>query len=241
MPVVPSEVQLTAAQTAGYAVAVVALVLGAGLASGLTLGLVSLDALDLRVLQASGSPRERAAATALLPLVSSRNWLLITLLLAESACMEALPLFLDRLLNPLAALLLSITAFLAFADIIPNAVCTRHGVRIGAALAPGVRALMWIMAPVAWPLGKLLDCVLGHEDPLMPRTHLKAMVALHGKGAGMGGSLTAQEVSVISGAMDLRYKVLRLLLFALLVVASVRVRACPTWYRTCKPCHHLHT
>jgi metal transporter CNNM len=39
--------------------------------------------------------------------------------------MEALPLFLDRLLNPVGAILLSVTAILLFGEIIPQAVCSR--------------------------------------------------------------------------------------------------------------------
>ncbi|GBF93780.1 hypothetical protein Rsub_06112 [Raphidocelis subcapitata] len=189
-----------------YALIVAGLVLGAGLMSGLTLGLLSLDVMDLRVLQASGTARQAAAAKKLLPLVQQPHWLLCTLLLANAACMEALPLFLDRLLNPLAALLLSITAILLFGEILPQAVCSRFGVKIGAALAPLVRGLMWLSAPVTWPLGKLLDCVLGHGEVAMQRQELKAMVELHGERAGLGGRLTSQEVMLISGAIDLRYK-----------------------------------
>ena len=62
--------------------------------------------------------------------------------------------------------------------------CSRYGVAIGAALAPLVRGLMWICAPITWPLGKLLDFVLGHEDVVMKRAQLKAMVQLHHEGAG---------------------------------------------------------
>jgi metal transporter CNNM len=39
--------------------------------------------------------------------------------------MEALPLFLDRLANPLTAILVSVTAVLFFGEIIPQAICTR--------------------------------------------------------------------------------------------------------------------
>ena len=48
-----------------------------------------------------------------------------TLLLVNAACMEALPLFLDRLLNPVGAILLSVTAILLFGEIIPQALCSR--------------------------------------------------------------------------------------------------------------------
>lgn len=55
-------------ETAVYAVVVVLLVLGAGLMSGLTLGLLSLDVMDLEV-RANGSPVPRvpAAAASLVP------------------------------------------------------------------------------------------------------------------------------------------------------------------------------
>lgn len=39
--------------------------------------------------------------------------------------LQALPLFLDRLANPVTAILLSVTAVLFFGEIIPQSVCTR--------------------------------------------------------------------------------------------------------------------
>lgn len=71
-----------------YSCMVVVLVLGAGCMSGLTLGLLSLDVMDLKVLQASGTTRERGAAGRLIPLVERPHWLLCTLLLCNAACME---------------------------------------------------------------------------------------------------------------------------------------------------------
>lgn len=65
------------------------------------------------------------------------------------------------------------------------AVCvSRYGVAIGSTLAPLVRVLMLLCAPITWPLSKVLDLVLGHENVAMKRQQLKAMVQLHGEGAG---------------------------------------------------------
>jgi metal transporter CNNM len=50
-----------------------------------------------------------------------------------------------------------------------------------------VRGLMFVCAPITWPLAKLLDWVLGHEDVTMKRQQLKAMVQLHAEGAGACG------------------------------------------------------
>lgn len=135
---------------------VVLLLAFAGLMSGLSLGLLSLDVLDLKVLQVSGTAAQRRAAARLGPLVSRPHWLLCTLLLCNAAAMETLPLFLDRLLDPIGAVLLSVSAILLFGEILPQAVCSRYGIAVGSAMAPVVRALMWISAPVTWPLGLLL-------------------------------------------------------------------------------------
>ena len=52
-----------------------------------------------------------------LPQVLKRpHWLLVTLLLVNAAAMEALPIFLDRLLSPTMAIVLSVTAVLFFGE-----------------------------------------------------------------------------------------------------------------------------
>lgn len=104
--------------TIAFSVSMVLLLLAfAGLMSGLSLGLLSLDRMDLKVLQASGTPAQRRAAARLDPLVSRPHWLLCTLLLCNAAAMETLPLFLDRLLDPVGAVLLSVSAILLFGEV----------------------------------------------------------------------------------------------------------------------------
>jgi metal transporter CNNM len=78
-----------------------------------------------QVIRASGTRKQRDSAARLIQLVSKPHWLLCTLLLCNAVCMEALPLFLDRLLNPIGAILLSVTCILVFGEIIPQAVCSR--------------------------------------------------------------------------------------------------------------------
>ena len=58
---------------------------------------------------------------------------------------------------------------------------------------------MWLCAPVTWPLGKILDCVLGHEEVVMKRRQLKAMVALHGETAGAKGIAIAWQAEEQTG------------------------------------------
>ena len=57
-------------------------------------------------------------------LLTRRHQLLVTLLISNSLAMEALPLFLDRLVSPLHAVLLAVSLILFFGEILPQAVCT---------------------------------------------------------------------------------------------------------------------
>lgn len=189
-----------------------ALVLLAGLVSGLTLALMSMDAVELEVLRRSGSPRQRRAADKVAPVVADEHWLLVTLLSVNAGCMEALPLVLDRVVDPATAVALSVTAVLLFGEIVPQAVCSRHGLRVAALSAPLVRLMMLLTSPLSWPAGRLLDLVLGKDEggAVFRRTQLKALVGLHAAGGELGlGDLTAGEVAVICGALDLTSKTAR--------------------------------
>ena len=46
----------------------------------------------------------------------------------------------------------------------PQAVCSRYGLAVGAYSAWFVQLLMIVCWPVAFPISKVLDAVLGHEE-----------------------------------------------------------------------------
>ncbi|XP_047321355.1 DUF21 domain-containing protein At2g14520-like [Impatiens glandulifera] len=186
----------------------VLLVLFAGMMSGLTLGLMSMSLVDLEVLAKSGTPKDRIHAAKILPVVRRQHLLLCTLLICNAASMEALPIFLDSLVTAWGAILISVTLILLFGEIIPQSVCSRHGLAIGASVAPVVRVLVIICFPVAYPISKLLDYLLGHEHrALFRRAELKTLVNLHGNEAGIGGELTHDETTIIAGALELTEKI----------------------------------
>ncbi|GAA0179481.1 ion channel [Lithospermum erythrorhizon] len=183
------------------------LVVFAGMMSGLTLGLMSLSLVDLEVLAKSGTPQDQRYAEKILPVVKNQHLLLCTLLICNAAAMEALPIFLDALVTSWGAILISVTLILLFGEIIPQSVCTRYGLAIGATAAPLVRILVWICSPVAYPISKLLDYLLGHGQlTLFRRAELKMLVNLHGNEAGKGGELTHDETTIIAGALELSEK-----------------------------------
>ena len=92
------------------------LVLFAGMMSGLTMGLMSLDMTNLKIIAKSGDVKTQKYAKRIMPLVRKHHLLLVTLLTANAIAMEALPLFLDRLVGPLFAIVLSVTLVLLFGE-----------------------------------------------------------------------------------------------------------------------------
>ncbi|XP_066371689.1 DUF21 domain-containing protein At2g14520-like isoform X1 [Miscanthus floridulus] len=190
-----------------HIVIIVVLVLFAGLMSGLTLGLMSLSLVDLEVLAKSGTEQDRKHAAKILPVVKNQHLLLCTLLICNAGAMEALPIFLDSLVTAWGAILISVTLILLFGEILPQSICSHYGLAIGASVAPLVRVLVWICFPIAYPISKLLDYLLGHgQTALFRRAELKTLVTMHGNEAGKGGELTHDETTIIAGALELTEK-----------------------------------
>lgn len=149
-----------------HAACALACVVTAALAAGLTMGLLSLDPLVLLIKMRAGSTeKERDQAANLLPIVRKHHLLLVTLLLLNSMANEALPLFLEVLVSPVVAVILSVTFVLFFGEIIPSAVFTGpQKIELASKMVPLVRLVMVLLWPLAYPIAKLLDVVLHDED-----------------------------------------------------------------------------
>lgn len=88
-----------------------------------------------------------------------------------------------RLVDWRSAIVLSVTLVLLFGEILPSAVFTgKQKLMLSASLVPVVQCLLFIMYPVAWPLGKMLDCIMGDSHgsaSRFNRQQLQTMVRLH--------------------------------------------------------------
>jgi metal transporter CNNM len=81
----------------------------------------------VQVLRRAGSPDQQRQAVRIIPFLTghSQHQLLVTLLVVNSLVNEALPLALDALVPPLAAVIISVTGVLVMGEIFPQAVCSR--------------------------------------------------------------------------------------------------------------------
>ena len=141
------------------ALAIIAFV---ALMAGLFLGLLTLDTLDLQIIERSSiDEEERLYAASLYPVVKKRHLLLVTLLLLDALAYETLPIFLDALVPSWAAITLSTTLVLVFGEIIPSAIFTGpNQLQLGYRMIPLVRVLLFLLYPLAKPLANILDCIV---------------------------------------------------------------------------------
>ncbi|KAL4924379.1 uncharacterized protein BDV17DRAFT_212734 [Aspergillus undulatus] len=190
--------------------AAVALVLIGGVFAGLTIALMGQDAVHLQVLATSSEgPEQRHARTVLKLIHKGKHWVLITLLLGNVIVNESLPIVLDKTLGGgWPAILGSTVLIVIFGEVIPQSVCVRYGLPIGAYLSPVVQLLMYIFAPAAWPTAKLLDWLLGeNHGTVYKKAGLKTLVTLHKSlGSQPAERLNEDEVTIITAVLDLKAK-----------------------------------
>ncbi|KAK4333100.1 CNNM transmembrane domain-containing protein [Rhodotorula toruloides] len=188
----------------------VVFVLLGGVFSGLSLGLMGLDSMNLQgesLLAASGPPQDRIDAQKVLSLLShGRHFVLVCLLLSNVIVNETLPVFLDSLIGGggLAAIVISSAAIVIFGEVLPQALCAQYGLRVGAKCVGFVRVLMYLESPICYPTAKLLDWLLGsHTTHLYRREELKTLVHLHGEGKVLAG----EEGELVGGVLGLAERV----------------------------------
>jgi CBS domain containing-hemolysin-like protein len=187
------------------------LVLFGGLMSGLTVGLFSIDSMKLQVLSREGTTLQKQQALALIPVISKHHRLLVTLLISNAVAMETLPLFLNRLVPSWLAILLSVTLVLVFGEVIPQALCTKNVLAIGSRFVWLVHVLMFLLTPLNWPIGKLLDWLLGEGESrsiLFKRSQLKTLVDLHVSSSIIDeyDALSSSEARILKGTLDIKRK-----------------------------------
>ncbi|CAG8856035.1 32555_t:CDS:2, partial [Gigaspora margarita] len=101
-----------------------------------TLYQMSLDETNINILIRSEDPKKRKYAACILPIHKNGHLLLINLLVCNVLVNETLPIIMDDVIGSgISAILASSTLILLFGEIIPQAICARYGLAIGAFFA----------------------------------------------------------------------------------------------------------
>ena len=157
------------------------LLFSAGAMSGLTVGFMSIDTLILELKLNNGTEEEKYYAEKILNITNNHHWLLVTLLLCNSFCAEAMPIVLHKLVGEAWAIILSVTLLLFFGEIIPTALCTGpNQMKIACYLSPLTYSLMIITYPISYPIALLMDYVIGKQSKSrFCNSDLKELIKLH--------------------------------------------------------------
>jgi CBS domain containing-hemolysin-like protein len=90
--------------------------------------------------------------------------MLVTLLLVNALALETLPIFMNKAVTELTAIVFSVVGVVIVGEVLPQAWCTGPSqIKIAEYCCPIVLALMYITSPVSWPVAKGLDQLLGEH------------------------------------------------------------------------------
>ncbi|XP_053266814.1 metal transporter CNNM4 isoform X2 [Pleuronectes platessa] len=175
-----------------------------GMFSGLNLGLMALDPMELRIVQSCGTEKEKNDARKIEPIRRKGNYLLCSLLLGNVLVNTTLTILLDGLIGSgLGAVVASTVGIVIFGEIVPQALCSRHGLAVGANTILLTKFFMLLTFPVSFPVSKLLDVLLGQEiGTVYNREKLVEML----KVTEPYNDLVKEEMNMIQGALELRNK-----------------------------------
>ncbi|GMS97782.1 hypothetical protein PENTCL1PPCAC_19957 [Pristionchus entomophagus] len=171
--------------------------------SGLTLGLMSLTPMELELVIKSGSPKEQEYAKAILPIRKKGNLLLCALLLGNVIVNAAISILFGELTSGLAALAISSLGIVIFGEIIPQSICVKNGLAVGAHTIMITQFFIALTYVLSWPVSKLLDCLLGDEYEGYDRKRLMELMKMSMKENG----LLSDELKIAVGAMELADKI----------------------------------
>ena len=151
-----------------------------------------------QVIIESGSEADKKHAAIIEPIRRNGNLLLCVLLVGNTMVNAALAIFMGKFTGGFSGWLISTCLILVFGEITPQAICSRHGLMIGATMAPLLKLIIGICYPIAKPISMALDVLLGQEVGIsFSRGELVTLLKLHAD----IGDINDQEAEILHGVL----------------------------------------
>lgn len=184
-------------------------VLLSGMYCGLTIGIMGINTMTLEIIRDAGPSPDCIYASEILPLRRRGHQLLVTLLLGNMLTLVLTSQIVARMITAsgLVKFAVSTLLILVFGEIIPMSICSngKYALFLGAQSIPLLRLSLFLLYPVARPLGKFLDYMVAHEvGQLYDREELKKLIKIHSERFAMHTGMGDEESRMILSALELK-------------------------------------
>lgn len=167
--------------------------------SGLNIGLMMMRPAELKRKAAHGDK----VAAKLYEYRKNGTYLIVCILLGGTAVVSALSLVLESVAGGLAAGIITTCLVTVFGEIVPQTIFVRKGYTFSRHffwLLDTINVIFW---PIAKPLSKLLDHILGKELPtVFTREELTHLVDEHAKEHSITSGIDIDESRIVGGALQ---------------------------------------
>ena len=140
-----------------------------------------------------------------MPIRGMGNFLLCSILLGNVLVNNTLTITLDMLTGGggTLAVIGATIGIVVFGEIIPQAICSRHGLAVGANTIWLTKFFMLLTSPLSFPISKILDLLLGSEiGTVYNRERLMELL----KVTDQYNDLEKDEINIVTGALRLKQK-----------------------------------
>ncbi|KAF1748764.1 hypothetical protein GCK72_025231 [Caenorhabditis remanei] len=155
----------------------------------------------------SGTPSEQKYASAIYPMRIHGNRLLCTVIIMNVIVNTGITLLFDDMAEGLIAFVASTVGIVIFGEILPQSICVKYGLAVGANTVFITRFFMFILFPITWPLGKILDKYAGVDIDVVNRSRMVEMLKMNMENEACDIDLSTLKIAI--GAMELTKKSVR--------------------------------
>lgn len=175
---------------------------------GLTIGLLGMETIYLEIIADAGQEPDKTYAQRILPVRKLGHQLLATLLLGNMLTLVLTSQLVAAIVqgNELGNFVVGTLVVLIFGEIIPTSFCNNQNNALfaGSKSLPALKVSLFVLWPVAKPLGLMLDCMVGHDAGQMyDRNELKELIRVHCEKFSDKSGIDMDQVKMMLSAMKM--------------------------------------